>query len=150
MKKLSPFVSIIALFIISTSILANQNTMPSNNNSNAARENLNSDDSLIVVNVVASIEVKEGHLDEFKQIFTDNVPNVLAEKGCIEYTPTADVPTNIGVQEANKNVVTIIEKWESLDHLYAHLKAPHMSTYREKVKDIVVGVTIKVLTKVSR
>ena len=68
MKKLSPFASIIALFIISTSILANQNTMPSNNNSNAARENMNSDDSLIVVNVVASIEVKEGHLAEFKQI----------------------------------------------------------------------------------
>ena len=74
----------------------------------------------------------------------------MAEKGCIEYTPTVDVPTNIGVQETNKNIVTIIEKWESLDHLYAHLKAPHMNTYREKVKDIVVGVTIKVLTEASK
>ena len=150
MKKLSLIASILSLFIISTTIFANDGTIPSSNNSNLAKENLNSDDSPVMVNVIASIEVKEGHLAEFTKIFTDNVPNVLAEEGCIEYLPTIDVSTNIGVQEANKNVVTIIEKWESLDHLYAHLKAPHMDTYREKVKDIVVGVSIKVLTEVSK
>ena len=103
-----------------------------------------------MINVIASIHIKDGHVSEFIKIFKSNVPNVLAEKGCIAYTPTVDVPTNIGVQETNKNIVTIIEKWESLDHLYAHLKAPHMNTYREKVKDIVVGVTIKVLTEASK
>lgn len=150
MKKLSLIVSIISLFIISTSIFADQSTMVSSNNGNPAKENVNSDDLPVMVNVIASIEVKEGHLAEFTKIFKDNVPNVLAEKGCIAYAPTVDVPTNIGVQDVNKNVVTIIEKWESLEHLYAHLKAPHMDTYREKVKDIVVGVTIKVLAEVSK
>ena len=150
MKKLSLIVSIFALFIISTSTFADDGTTASSNNSNSAKENLNSNDAPVMVNVIASIEVKEGHLAEFTKIFIDNVPNVLAEEGCIEYTPTVDIPTNIEVQETNKNIVTIIEKWESLDHLYAHLKAPHMNTYREKVKDIVVGVTIKVLTEASK
>ena len=150
MKKLSLIVSIFALFIISTSTFADDGTTASSNNSNATKENMKSGDSPVMVNVIASIEVKEGHLAEFTKIFTDNVPNVLAEEGCIEYLPTIDVSTDIGVQEVNKNVVTIIEKWESLDHLYAHLKAPHMNTYREKVKDIVVGVTIKVLTEASK
>ena len=150
MKKLSLIASILSLFIISATIFANDGATLSSNNSNPVKENMNSDDSPVMVNVIASIEVKEGHLAEFAKIFTDNVPNVLAEEGCIEYLPTIDVSTNIGVQEANKNVVTIIEKWESLDHLYAHLKAPHMDTYREKVKDIVVGVSIKVLTEVSK
>ena len=143
MKKTSLFVSILLLSIFSISAYANQTP-------NQTDKNMKNSDSSGMVNVIASIEIKEGHVEEFNKIFVANVPNVLAEKGCIEYAPTIDVPTNIGVQKTNKNIVTIIEKWESLDHLYAHLKAPHMNTYREKVKDIVVGVSIKVLNKVQK
>jgi len=139
MKKSLILVLIFSLSIIAISLYANQ-----------TNENSKTSDSSEMVNVLASIEIKEGHLDAFKKIFVANVPNVLAEKGCIEYLPTIDVQTNIGVQKTNKNIVTIIEKWESLEHLYAHLKAPHMNTYREKVKDMVVGVSIKVLTEVPK
>jgi len=139
MKKSMLLVSILLLSIIAISLFANQKD-----------EKSKTSDSSKMINVIASIEVKEGHLDEFTKIFVANVPNVLAEEGCIEYIPTIDVPTNIGVQKTNKNIVTIIEKWESLDHLYAHLKAPHMNTYREKVKDMVVGVSIKVLKEVQK
>jgi quinol monooxygenase YgiN len=45
----------------------------------------------------------------------------------------------------DKNVVTIIEKWESLHALRDHLNTPHMLTYRERVKDIVEGTSLKVL-----
>ncbi len=150
MKKLSLIISMLSLFIISTTTLAGDGIIPSTNNPNPIKEKVNSNDAPKMVNVIASIEVKEGHLAEFIKIFVDNVPNVLAEKGCIEYTPTVDVSTNIGAQVADKNIVTIIEKWESLDHLYAHLKAPHMNIYRKKVKDMVAGVTIKVLAEVSK
>ncbi|MBP1777462.1 MAG: hypothetical protein H6Q86_3472, partial [candidate division NC10 bacterium] len=44
-----------------------------------------------------------------------------------------------------ENVVTIVEKWESLQALHAHLVAPHMATYRERVKDYVVGATLQIL-----
>ena len=98
-----------------------------------------------MINVIASIHVKDGHVSEFIQIFKSNVANVLEEKGCIEYVPTVDVQTGIPIQECNDNVVTIIEKWGSVEDLQAHLAAPHMRAYHEKVKDIVEKVAVKVL-----
>jgi len=84
-------------------------------------------------------------LSEFIEIFKTNIPKVLEEKGCVEYVPTIDVPTGLPPQELNNNVVTIIEKWSSLEDLQAHLTAPHMLAYKEKVKDLVDKVSLKVL-----
>lgn len=98
-----------------------------------------------MINVLASIHIKEGRLSEFLEIFKSNVPNVLEEKGCIEYVPTIDCPTGLPPQELNNNVVTIIEKWESLEDLQAHLSAPHMVAYSKRVKDIVDKLSIKIL-----
>ncbi len=98
-----------------------------------------------MINVIASIQIKEGRVSEFIEIFKANVPKVLEEKGCIEYVPTIDVPTGLPPQALNENVVTIIEKWDSLEALQAHLSAPHMLAYKEKVEGIVDGMSIKVL-----
>jgi len=96
--------------------------------------------------VIATIEVKPGKREAFLAEFHKNMPNVRAEKGCIEYGPSADAKTDIKAQiPLRENVVTIVEKWESLDALHAHLAAPHMATYRERVKDLVVGVTLQIL-----
>ena len=100
-----------------------------------------------MINVIASVRVKAGNRPKFIEIFKSNVPDVKAEKGCIEYAPTVDIDANIPPQILDENVVTIIEKWESLEALTAHLSAPHMLSYREKVKDIVEDVSIKVLQK---
>ena len=98
-----------------------------------------------MINVIASIHIKEGRLPEFVEIFKSNIPNVLQEKGCRQYTPTIDVPSGLSSQELNNNLVTVIEKWDSLEDLQAHLAAPHMIAYKEKVKDIVDKVSLKVL-----
>jgi len=98
-----------------------------------------------MINVIASIHIKENRLPEFIEIFKANIPIVLQEKGCIQYLPTVDVITGLPFQELNNNRVTIIEKWESLEDLQAHLSAPHMLAYKEKVKDIVAKVSLKVL-----
>jgi len=96
--------------------------------------------------VIATAEVKPGKRDAFLAEFRKNVPNVLVEKGCIEYGPTVDAKTDIKAQIPRRdNVVTIVEKWESLQALQAHLGAPHMAAYRERVKDYVVGVTLQIL-----
>ena len=100
-----------------------------------------------MIHVIASIQVKEGKMAQFIEIFKANIPNVLQEEGCIEYFPTVDVPTGLPPQDYDQNVATIIEKWGSLDNLKAHLSAPHMLNYKEKVKDIVVGMSVKVLEK---
>jgi quinol monooxygenase YgiN len=101
-----------------------------------------------MVNVIASIHTKEGRQSEFIEIFKSNMPYVLKEKGCIEYMLTIDVPTGLPPQEMNKNVVTVIEKWSSIENLKAHLSAPHMLKYRERVKDLVEKLSLKVLKEV--
>ncbi len=98
-----------------------------------------------MINVIASIRVKSGRLSEFLEIFKSNVPSVREESGCIEYFPAVDIDADLPPQSLDENVVTIIEKWENLEALRDHLNAPHMLAYKEKVKDIVEGVSIKVL-----
>ncbi len=95
--------------------------------------------------VLASIRVKAGRVSEFLEILKSNVPSVRAEEGCIEYLPTVDAQTGLPPQVLDENVVTIIEKWDSLEALRNHIKAPHMLAYREKVKDIVEDLSLKVL-----
>jgi quinol monooxygenase YgiN len=98
-----------------------------------------------MVNVIASIKVKEGRISEFLEIFKANVPNVLKENGCIEYFPALDIAAGLPPQVLDKNLVTIIEKWESLDALRVHLAAPHMKAYKLKTADMVESVSLKVL-----
>jgi quinol monooxygenase YgiN len=98
-----------------------------------------------MVHVLASLRIKEGHLAEFLEIFKANVPHVLKEKGCIEYIPAIDLPTDISAQAVDPNLVTVIEKWESLAALKDHAVAPHMQAYEKKVKDILEGVSLKIL-----
>ncbi|WP_029916732.1 putative quinol monooxygenase [Pelobacter seleniigenes] len=98
-----------------------------------------------MINVIASIQIKDGQKDRFLDIFKANVPNVLAENGCLEYVPTVDVDSGLPPQQRDSSIVTILEKWASLDDLKAHLVAPHMLAYREQVKDLVVQSSIKVL-----
>ena len=100
-----------------------------------------------MITVIASIRIKPGHVSQFLDIFKSNVSAVLAEKGCIEYYPTVDVQTGLPPQELDENVVTVIEKWESIDPLKNHLATPHMLAYREQVKEIVEKLSIKVLKK---
>ena len=48
--------------------------------------------------------------------------------------PAVDIDSGLPPQVLNENIVTIIEKWETMENLEAHLKAPHMLAYREKVQ----------------
>ena len=98
-----------------------------------------------MINVLASINIKPGKMSEFLPICKANIPNVRQEKGCIEYAATLDVDAGLDPQVLDENMVTVIEKWESLEALNDHLVAPHMLSYREQVKDLVETVTLKVL-----
>ena len=96
--------------------------------------------------VIASVELKQGKRDDFLDEFRKIVPLVREERGCLEYGPTVDVATNIAAQgEVRENVVTVVEKWQSIEDLEAHLIAPHMMEYRGKVKDMVAGTRLQIL-----
>ncbi len=95
--------------------------------------------------VIATVTCRSGHRQSFLNEFRQLVPEVLREAGCVEYGPTIDVATDLDKQNTNDDRVTIVEKWESLEHLKAHLSAPHMEAYRPKVKDFVESSELRIL-----
>ncbi len=99
-----------------------------------------------MIHVIATIQVVAGRRNDFLKEFQRVVPLVRGEDGCIEYGPAIDVDTALtGVAAARADVVTVFEKWKSLEALAAHSVAPHMLRYREIVKDLLVGIEIRVM-----
>ncbi|MDR3633555.1 MAG: putative quinol monooxygenase [Isosphaeraceae bacterium] len=102
-----------------------------------------------MIHVIATIELHPGLRDAFLAEFHQIVPRVRAEDGCIEYGPAVDLATEFSAQVPPRpDVVTVVEKWASLDHLQRHSIAPHMQEYRPKVKDMVVKTTLIILEPV--
>ena len=98
-----------------------------------------------MIHVIASIQVKEGHLSRFLEIFKSNMPAVIKEKGCISYVPAVDIPTGLPPQDMDQNRVTVIEQWNSMADLTAHMSAPHMLDYREKTRSLVDNISLRIL-----
>jgi quinol monooxygenase YgiN len=94
---------------------------------------------------VVSVQVKAGKLQEWLELFKTNAAKVREEKGCIQYFSLVDIDANIPIQTFDKNVVTVLEQWESVEALHEHFAAPHMAVYFEKEKEFVEGVTVKML-----
>lgn len=98
-----------------------------------------------MIHVLASIKVKPGKREILIEHLKSNIPNVIKEKGCIEYNTTIDVDYHMDNQTFDENMVTIIEKWENFETLKNHMHAPHMLSYRNNVKDLVEYTSLKIL-----
>jgi quinol monooxygenase YgiN len=102
-----------------------------------------------MIHVIATIHTKPGQREALLAAFRDLVPQVRAEQGCIEYDTAIDLATPIkGAAAVRNDALTVVEQWESVSALEDHLAAPHMLKHRERVKDIVAGVEIRVLQPV--
>jgi len=100
-----------------------------------------------MVHVLAVITAKPGMRESILQAFRANVPNVRAERGCIEYGAAVDAEPALKFQTAfGPDAFVVVEKWESLDALKAHAAAPHMAAYAAKTKDMIASRTIHVLS----
>ena len=100
-----------------------------------------------MIHVVAVITAKPGMRENILVHARANLAAVRAEKGCIEYGPAVDAPT-VGPFQTNvgPDTIFVIEKWADADALKAHLATPHMAAYAAKVKDLVAGRVIHVLS----
>ncbi len=99
-----------------------------------------------MIYVIAAIEAAEGRRDDLLGVFRALVPKVVAEEGCVEYGLAIDLATSFSLQNAlRENVVVVVEKWESIEMLEAHLTAPHMLEFRDQVKEMVEGTTLQIL-----
>jgi quinol monooxygenase YgiN len=102
-----------------------------------------------MIHVIAVITAKPGKRDAILKEFRANVPNVLAEKGCIEYGAAVDADNALPFQTKwGPDTFLVIEKWESMDALKAHAAAPHMAAYGAKTKDLIASRTIHILSPV--
>ena len=76
---------------------------------------------------------------------------VLQEVGCHGYDvyvdSTADAVINSPMQSKVPYSLVMYEQWETMQHLEAHMQTEHMQGHFEAVKDLVLGVNIRILEK---
>jgi len=100
-----------------------------------------------MIHVIAVIIAKPGKRAAILEHFRANVPNVHAEKGCIEYGAAVDSDNALPVQtKYGPDTFLVIEKWESMDALKAHAAAPHMAAYAAKTREMIASRTIHILS----
>jgi quinol monooxygenase YgiN len=103
-----------------------------------------------MIYVVATIELVEGKREQFLAEQRNLLPLVRAEVGCIEYTPTVDLPlTDPPKTPPRSHAIIMQEKWETLAHLKAHAVAPHMNDFRVKTKGLVTSTKVEVFEPVK-
>lgn len=100
-----------------------------------------------MIHVVAIITTKPGRRAEVLNHFRAIVPAVRAETGGIEYGATVDETNGGGIQtRLGPDTFVVIQKWESIEAFKAHGSAPHSLAYDAKVRDVITGRDIHVLS----
>ena len=103
-----------------------------------------------MIYVIAVSHLKKGCKAEFVKLVKANYENVHAEAGCISYWLNEDCPTGLPNQpELREDCVTFVECWESVEHLKAHLAAPHMKAFAAAVKPLRESSELRILTPVK-
>jgi quinol monooxygenase YgiN len=104
-----------------------------------------------VIHVLATITATAGNRQALIAAFDKLRPEVLAEAGCIEYGTAVNMPTPIAAQQPlDDDTLMVVEKWASLDHLQAHLAAPHMEAFRTAHAGLIAGIVLQVLAPTSQ
>lgn len=102
-----------------------------------------------MLHLIAVITAKPGQRAALLDAFSANVPNVLAEPGCIEYAATVDADGFPDAQAPlGPDTFIVVEKWASPEALRAHMVAPHMNAYGAKTKDLVAQRLLHILSPV--
>jgi quinol monooxygenase YgiN len=76
-----------------------------------------------------------------------NAAIVREQPGCIEYVPVVDAIDGGTMQTLlGDDTLMVVEKWETLEALYAHSQGAHMAEYRAKAGHLVTERAIHILT----
>ena len=70
-----------------------------------------------MVKVIAKSTLKPGSWEKATPLYREIIQETRKEEGCIEYTLYIDV--------SDENKCSIVETWESKEHLDAHMKTEH-------------------------
>ncbi|MGH7078215.1 MAG: putative quinol monooxygenase [Acetobacteraceae bacterium] len=99
-----------------------------------------------MIHVIAIITANPGKRAAILALFRANVPNVLAEQGCIEYGPAVDAEGAGPIQtQVGNDAFVVVEKWADLTALKAHAQSAHMAAYAAKTGDLIATRVVHVL-----
>lgn len=100
-----------------------------------------------MLTVIAEIRTRPGshHRQAVLDVFKTLIPVVLQESGCHGYAPLVDHNANVDFQSTAPDSIVMLEHWESVAHLQAHLQTPHMKAFSENVKENVLDMHIRIL-----
>jgi quinol monooxygenase YgiN len=80
---------------------------------------------VIMIKVVAKGVYLEGKTDEVIAMYDEMVKETRKEDGCISY--------NLFQDKDNKDILTMIEEWESVEALEAHKNSEHFTRIIPKI-----------------
>ena len=99
-----------------------------------------------MINVIATFTLHPGKRNAFLREFHKVVPLVHREEGCVVYQPAVDMESGIDIQPPlREHTVTIIEKWENLLALQAHLATEHMAEFFDIAQPMINDLTVHVM-----
>ncbi len=97
--------------------------------------------------VIADIQIRPGvqHRENVLNAFRNITPVVLQEEGCHGYELLVDHDSDVHYQTKVPDSIIMLEQWESIEHLNAHLQTSHMQAYQQQVKNDVLDVKIRIM-----
>jgi quinol monooxygenase YgiN len=96
-----------------------------------------------MLHVVVTMTVKEGRLEEFLALCRELRPKVLAEPGCLAYDYTREIPGPFGGGPGRAGKIILLELWESMEALEAHLMAKHMKETGARMAELRSSVEVR-------
>ncbi len=100
-----------------------------------------------MLTIIAEVCTHPGahHRDAVLALFKSVMPTVLKEAGCHGYAPMLDADVNADFQSTDANCIVMIEKWEDMAALRAHMETPHMVAFHEQAGEHIAGIKVKIL-----
>ena len=97
-----------------------------------------------MIYVIARMELNDNCMTAMQELLERTVPQVLAEEGCLQYTPCADVD-----EETKEQFITIVEAWSSRETHKAHLASAHMAVFREAANKLRKNSVVKIVSPLN-
>ncbi|WP_136681196.1 antibiotic biosynthesis monooxygenase [Neptunomonas sp. XY-337] len=99
-----------------------------------------------MLHLVATITAKPGQKQQVLDALLDIRDDVLAEAGCYQYLPTIDMADTVARQAAQRmDTITLLEQWESLDHLEGLFQTAHLKAFQQTVEPWLESVSLQLL-----
>jgi quinol monooxygenase YgiN len=100
-----------------------------------------------MIHVIAVITAQAGKRSELLEAFSQIVPLVHEEKGCVAYEPVTDADDAGDMQtKLGADTFMVVEKWRTMDDLKAHSASEHMVQYAKTAGHLVADRKIHVLS----